>query len=180
MDKANMEARLTSLRNELQNVKGTRTEVYSRIVGYYRSVKNWNAGKRSEYANRKLYSVPDGLGGTVPSAAARLREAATRDHAAPGLAEPRGKPSDYLLFVRTSCPNCPPVRSYLAQSGLPGRIVDVDTEDGLSLAMSHNVLASPTALVRGTGGVEVYRACTVTELRAFLVPAAGARASVSV
>jgi ribonucleoside-triphosphate reductase len=29
--------------------------VYSRIVGYYRPVQNWNLGKKSEYHNRKLY-----------------------------------------------------------------------------------------------------------------------------
>jgi len=28
------------------------TEVYSRIVGYYRPVQNWNAGKKSEYHDR--------------------------------------------------------------------------------------------------------------------------------
>jgi ribonucleoside-triphosphate reductase len=34
---------------------GEETEVYSRIVGYYRPVQNWNLGKKSEYHNRKLY-----------------------------------------------------------------------------------------------------------------------------
>ena len=31
---------------------GERTEVYSRITGYYRPVQNWNAGKSQEYKNR--------------------------------------------------------------------------------------------------------------------------------
>ncbi|NLE01436.1 MAG: ribonucleoside triphosphate reductase, partial [Fibrobacter sp.] len=31
------------------------TEVYSRIVGYYRPVQNWNAGKKSEFKHRKLF-----------------------------------------------------------------------------------------------------------------------------
>jgi len=31
------------------------TEVYSRIVGYYRPVKNWNDGKRAEYRDRKVF-----------------------------------------------------------------------------------------------------------------------------
>lgn len=34
------------------------TEVYSRIVGYYRPVKNWNDGKKSEYKDRKEF-IPD-------------------------------------------------------------------------------------------------------------------------
>jgi ribonucleoside-triphosphate reductase len=31
------------------------TEVYSRIVGYYRPVKNWNVGKKEEYGHRRLF-----------------------------------------------------------------------------------------------------------------------------
>ena len=35
---------------------GKPTEVYSRIVGYYRNVKNWNAGKAEEYHGRKEFT----------------------------------------------------------------------------------------------------------------------------
>ncbi|MBI5700393.1 hypothetical protein HZC34_00895 [Candidatus Saganbacteria bacterium] len=31
------------------------TEVYSRVVGYFRPVQNWNAGKKEEFKNRKTY-----------------------------------------------------------------------------------------------------------------------------
>lgn len=34
---------------------GESTEIYSRVVGYYRPVKQWNAGKQSEFAVRKFY-----------------------------------------------------------------------------------------------------------------------------
>ncbi|MGD9179511.1 MAG: anaerobic ribonucleoside-triphosphate reductase, partial [Desulfobacterales bacterium] len=33
------------------------TEVYSRVVGYLRPVKQWNDGKQAEYSNRKVYKV---------------------------------------------------------------------------------------------------------------------------
>ncbi len=33
-------------------------EVYSRIVGYLRPVKQWNEGKRQEYTERKEYKTP--------------------------------------------------------------------------------------------------------------------------
>ena len=36
---------------------GAKTEVYSRITGYYRPVQNWNDGKRQEFQDRKLYDV---------------------------------------------------------------------------------------------------------------------------
>ncbi len=32
-------------------------EVYSRIVGYLRPVRNWNVGKKQEYAEREEYVV---------------------------------------------------------------------------------------------------------------------------
>jgi ribonucleoside-triphosphate reductase len=31
------------------------TEVYSRIVGYYRPVQHWNTGKRQEFSERNTY-----------------------------------------------------------------------------------------------------------------------------
>jgi ribonucleoside-triphosphate reductase len=36
---------------------GAETEVYSRIVGYYRPVSKWNAGKKKEYDNRLVYDL---------------------------------------------------------------------------------------------------------------------------
>lgn len=35
------------------------TEVYTRVVGYYRPVQAWNVGKKAEYANRQNFSQPD-------------------------------------------------------------------------------------------------------------------------
>ena len=35
----------------------TRCERYSRIVGYYRPVEQWNEGKQAEYADRKTYCL---------------------------------------------------------------------------------------------------------------------------
>ena len=37
--------------------RGTKCEVYSRIVGYHRPVENWNEGKKEEYENRFIYKV---------------------------------------------------------------------------------------------------------------------------
>ncbi len=36
---------------------GQKTEIYSRVVGYYRPVQNWNKGKREEFALRKTFSL---------------------------------------------------------------------------------------------------------------------------
>jgi ribonucleoside-triphosphate reductase len=44
------------------------TEVYSRIVGYYRPVQNWNDGKKQEFSERKEYVVSEKV--TVTASAA--------------------------------------------------------------------------------------------------------------
>ena len=36
---------------------GDETEVYSRVVGYLRPVKQWNEGKQQEFKQRKTFHV---------------------------------------------------------------------------------------------------------------------------
>ena len=43
---AQVEKEIEETKLALENVHGTETEVYARIVGYYRAVKHWNKGKR--------------------------------------------------------------------------------------------------------------------------------------
>jgi anaerobic ribonucleoside-triphosphate reductase len=38
-----------------------RCEVFSRIVGYFRPVRNWNDGKSEEYKDRKTFSEEKAL-----------------------------------------------------------------------------------------------------------------------
>jgi len=44
---------------EKRQIKAIKTEVYSRIVGYYRPVQSWNKGKREEFAQREYLSLSD-------------------------------------------------------------------------------------------------------------------------
>ena len=53
-----IDSRIAALEIELADVVGRPTEVYSRIVGYYRSLKNWNPGKKNEYKVRVEFN-PD-------------------------------------------------------------------------------------------------------------------------
>ena len=34
---------------------GEKTEVYSRVCGYFRPVSNWNKGKKEEFKDRKTF-----------------------------------------------------------------------------------------------------------------------------
>lgn len=183
MDTETIEKKLTALKADLASVQGTPTEVYSRIVGYYRSVKNWNAGKREEFSHRATYQLPSGVPSALgkeagPETAPACGHALLWEHPAehpdlftgeesPTLRDVMG-PASYLLFTRRSCPNCPAVREYLEGTGLLGREADVDTPQGLDLARTYGVLSCPTAVLRDLEDREVYRAYSVTELRAFL------------
>lgn len=35
-----------------------KTEVYSRVCGFFRPVQGWNKGKKAEYHDRKTFIVP--------------------------------------------------------------------------------------------------------------------------
>jgi len=45
---------------------GEETEVYSRIVGYFRPINNWNAGKKEEFKDRLEYAEENTLKSQVP------------------------------------------------------------------------------------------------------------------
>jgi len=155
-----IDAELEKLGDELSKVEGTRTEVYTRIVGYYRSVTNWNNGKREEYRHRKLFNTEHIAAGTTGGNAAACPDAE------PKIAtSERKNPDFYIFFYRTTCPNCPPVKNYINGFPVKGRHVNVDEPEGLALAEEHQVLASPTVVFFDADNNEIYRAHNVQSLK---------------
>jgi ribonucleoside-triphosphate reductase len=65
MEKKEIVLEIERLETELAAVKGTECEVYSRIVGYFRPIKQWNSGKQEEYSERETFDV------SVPETSAR-------------------------------------------------------------------------------------------------------------
>jgi anaerobic ribonucleoside-triphosphate reductase len=49
--------RIADLEQKREEVKGTVTEVYERIVGYYRPITHWNKGKAQERVERKMFEI---------------------------------------------------------------------------------------------------------------------------
>jgi len=43
-----------------------KTEVYSRVVGYYRPVQQWNLGKQAEFHARVPYALNRKSSGSIP------------------------------------------------------------------------------------------------------------------
>ncbi len=42
---------------ETMTVKAVKAEVYSRVVGYYRPVQDWNRGKQEEFSQREYVDL---------------------------------------------------------------------------------------------------------------------------
>ena len=52
-----VETKISDLKKEMNEVQGSKCEVYSRVVGYLRPVQNWNKGKKEEFEMRKNMNV---------------------------------------------------------------------------------------------------------------------------
>lgn len=169
---AQIDAEIAATKEALANVRGSETEVYARIVGYYRSVRNWNKGKRDEFDSRKMFNVED-----------KSYELTSADSACDCSCYGRVEATEsaeniarYELFVRTTCPNCPPVKSYIAGVDVPGTIIDVDSSEGLAAAAKKGVLAAPTVIVYDAADNEIARAHNVEELASIFEPVAATAA----
>lgn len=57
VDRAAREIRIAGPRG--RQTCGEPCEVYSRVVGYYRPVAQWNKGKQAEFKDRTEFEVPD-------------------------------------------------------------------------------------------------------------------------
>jgi len=170
-----IEAEIAETKAALKDVHGTQTEVYARIVGYYRAVRNWNKGKRDEFDNRKMFVYDDPVSYTAGEEHGNIFTA-TEIAKANTVAMPT--PSEdtlhYEFFMRRTCPNCPPVKNYMEGVTFSGVQIDVDTEDGLKEAAAKGVFAAPTVIFYDVQNNEIGRAHNVEELRTILEPVAEA------
>ena len=121
---------------------GEKTEVYSRITGYYRPVQNWNDGKAQEFKDRKVYDVVHSTfhGSHVITAE---EEQGT---------VPAGGEDRTLLFTTKTCPNCVIARKALEEAGIACEIVDAGEQK--DLVKQYGVMQAPTLVVTGNGKVE--------------------------
>lgn len=60
MEKAKIIQRIEELEQKLKTVKGTKCIIYSRIVGYFSPIENWNEGKTEEFKQRVSFEVDNG------------------------------------------------------------------------------------------------------------------------
>ncbi len=137
---------------------GREAEVYSRITGYYRPVRNWNDGKVSEFRNRKTYSEEKFLPGSdaycEPTPPARVK-AGTEQEAAEAPA-PEQKTNGIVLLATQTCPNCKIAKAEMEKAGIEYHVIYAEDEAGAKLAGEYGVTAAPTLFVPAETGYTVY------------------------
>jgi ribonucleoside-triphosphate reductase len=162
-----IERDLEAARKALATVEGNPAEVYSRIVGYYRSVRNWNRGKREEYGERLLYNADTAVEAPVSTQAATPVSVACTPAPVAREAQDANLDSRVLLFVRPACPACPSAKVAAGRLGIPVDMVNADTEAGLAEAKKRHVLSTPTAILLAKDGQELGRARDNASIAAF-------------
>ena len=137
---------------------GEEAEVYSRITGYYRPVKNWNDGKAQEYKDRKVYDIANSHLTHDVTENEVCECAKAEADAVVELAD-----STYL-FTTATCPNCKIACSLLDKAGvayeklLANEYADLVNEFGVKQA--------PTLVVVKNGSFEKYTG--VSDIKKFL------------
>ena len=123
---------------------GEKTEVYSRITGYYRPVQNWNAGKAQEFKHRLTYDI----------AGSHLKEKKLDEAPAAPVAAPVAEDAELLLFTTPTCPNCPLAKAALDRAGIVYTVINANDEP--DLCRSLGITAAPTLAVRAGDEATVY------------------------
>lgn len=151
---------------------GNATEVYSRITGYYRPVRNWNDGKSSEFENRKtyepeeLFSVNRNL---LEEAGVEMPRVGTQTLGRASRAESSASNSDaekLILVTTKTCPNCQAAKNYLNKAGIEYDVILADEADGAEIAVQYNISAAPTLIVQSGEEAELYS--NVSNIRAYI------------
>ena len=122
-------------------VCGKKTEVYSRITGYYRPVQNWNDGKTQEFKERKVYNIKDS------KLTVRLKAAEEEmDWSSLSGGERT------LLFTTKTCPNCKIAKNMLEKANIAYETIDA--EENEALVRKYGVMQAPTLIVASANGVQ--------------------------
>ncbi len=125
---------------------GKETEVYSRITGYYRPVKNWNDGKSQEFKDRLVYDVANS---TLRTTVCEACEAASAPEEVAPIAN-----AQVILVSRVTCPNCRVAEKLLGDAGVAyeKRIAD----ENLDFCRQYDINGAPTLLVTDGENYQTY------------------------
>ena len=132
---------------------GGKTEVYSRITGYYRPVQNWNDGKSQEYRDRKVYDVAN----------SKLTHGAPTMETMEMASESTVVDGTYL-FTTATCPNCKIAKQLLDKAGVVYETLLAN--EHAAMANELGVKQAPTLVVVKDG--EVHKCAGVSDIKKML------------
>ncbi len=121
---------------------GAKTEVYSRITGYYRPIANWNDGKTQEFADRKTYDIEN----SHIEGHSHIKKAQECED------DVKCNSKELLLFTTKTCPNCKMAKMLLDKAGIKYTVIDA--EDDKEVTLKFGVNKAPTLLVPNKGKYE--------------------------
>ncbi|MDD5089733.1 MAG: ribonucleoside triphosphate reductase [Candidatus Wallbacteria bacterium] len=136
-----------------------KTEVYSRIVGYFRPVSNWNAGKKEEFFDRRTFE--EDIKPMIEGAGRRQAVEKAEPASSPVVPEPliekeipaavehltgesESRVSRIKLFYSTNCPSCYQLKSQMTRPTCPVEEWNVFTQEGLEESRRYQVMSVPT------------------------------------
>ena len=151
---------------------GKKTEVYSRVTGYYRAVQNFNDGKEHEYHDRKEYKFDNSIFNTTEENNDVLKADYTElpkldenshdlESAVRTLLADTRKP---MLFTTATCPNCKMAKKFIAEAGFDCDILLA--EDNAELVKLYEITSAPTLIVFEQGQPKKIQ--NVSNIRKFL------------
>ncbi len=135
---------------------GRETEVFSRITGYYRPVKNWNDGKTQEYKQRKSYCLE--------RSNFKEKKCECGHEEAVEVAAPVKTEKEYILFVSSTCPNCKMAEKFLDKAGV--KYSKVVANENKEMAVEYGVNSAPTLIVEENGTRE--KIVNVSNIRGYI------------
>lgn len=124
-----------------------KTEVYSRITGYYRPVQNWNDGKAEEFKMRKTYDLEHS------KLTHTLKENGLDEVIDTISCDDIQVP---ILFATKTCPNCKIAKMLLDKANIKYQLVYVEEDNNKALALKYNVKNAPTLLIPHGNSFEMY------------------------
>jgi len=142
---------------------GRKTEVYSRITGYYRPVQNWNDGKTQEFKDRKVYDISSSVLRKEAETAVEQACAAKAEPVEEVVAAPAAN-TKAILFSRVTCPNCRVAEGLLAKAGIAYEklIADEHIDD----CRKYGVKGAPTLVI--TDGETHQAIYSVPEIKKYI------------
>ena len=150
---------------------GEKTEVYSRITGYYRPVQNWNDGKSQEYRDRRVYDIAGSFGKHAgeKNFETPLSERTEDIGATAPVEEVKGE-DRIILFGTRTCPNCKMAITFLNNAGIAFEHVIAD--ENRELTEQFDIHQAPTLVVVRNGKMEQY--VNLSNIRKYIDTAAKA------